>query len=45
LSLEEVEEMQHKIVEGAAIEISPEVFRRAEEAYSAVKLNDGPKLI
>lgn len=45
LSLEDIEEIQKKIEEGAAIEISSEVFNRAEEAYSAVQLNEGPKLI
>lgn len=45
LSIEEIEEIQKRIVEGALIEISPDVFHRAEEAYSAVELNNGPKLI
>lgn len=45
LSLEEIDEIKTEIEEGALIEISPDVFQRAEEAYSAVQLNEGPKLI
>lgn len=45
LSLEEIERIQRKILEGAVIQISPDIFQRAEEAYSAVELNKGPKLI
>ncbi len=45
LVIEEIEEIQKQIVEGTSIDIKADVFNRAEEAYSAVKLNDGPKLI
>lgn len=45
LSLDELDNLQQKIIAGDTIEISTEVFNRAEEAYSAVELNKGPKLI
>jgi hypothetical protein len=45
LSLEEVEDIRAKIIDGASIVIEPTVFRAAEEAYSAAKTNGGPKLI
>mgnify|MGYP000689224382 CR=1 FL=1 len=45
LSIEEIEEIRKKIADGASINIKSEVFNRAEEAYSAVKLNRGPKVI
>jgi len=37
--------MQKKIVNGSPIEIEDDVFNRAEEAYSAARSNDGPKVI
>jgi hypothetical protein len=45
LSLEEIENIQSSIVNGVSIEISPDIFDRAEEAFAAVELNNGPKLI
>lgn len=45
LSLEEVEDIQANIKAGKPILITTEVFKKAEEAYSAVKLNSGPKAI
>jgi len=45
LSIEDVEVIRTKIIEGSSIVIEPEVFKAAEEAYSAVKSNSGPKLI
>jgi hypothetical protein len=43
LSLEEIEGIREKIVDGSSINISSEIFKRAEEAYSAVRSNNGPK--
>lgn len=43
--MEEIEEIRHKIMAGSPIEIKSDVFNRAEEAYSAVKSNDGPKVM
>lgn len=45
LSLEELEEVREKIITGAPIELKAEVYRNAEEAFSAVKVTEGPKLI
>ncbi len=45
LSLQELEATREKIIKGAPIEIKTEVFRNAEEAFSAVKVTEGPKLI
>jgi len=45
LSLEEIEEIREKIIDGALINITPNVFNRAEEAYRAVKSNSGPKVM
>lgn len=42
---EEIEAIREKIQAGEAVKISPDVFNRAEEAYSAVELNTGPKAI
>jgi hypothetical protein len=43
LSLEEVEVIREKIVDGVVININSDVFKRAEEAYSAVRSTSGPK--
>lgn len=45
LSLAEIEAIQQKIIDGSAIDIHPDVFKSAEEAYSAVSATKGPKLI
>jgi hypothetical protein len=45
LCLEEIEEMREKIVNGDSIDIKIDVFNKAEEAYNAVKSNNGPKAI
>ena len=45
LSIEDIEVIRTKIIEGSSIVIEPKVFKAAEEAYSAVKSNSGPKLI
>jgi len=45
LSIEDLENIRTKILEGSSIVIEPEVFKAAEEAFSAVKSNSGPKLI
>ena len=45
LSLTEIEAYQQQIIEGSPVEIPPEVFKSAEEAYSAVSATKGPKLI
>ena len=45
LSLDEIEIIREKIIDGRAIHINSDVFKRAEEAYSAVKSNNGPKVI
>ncbi|MFT6122280.1 MAG: hypothetical protein ACJAWS_000862 [Oleiphilaceae bacterium] len=45
LSLEDIEEIRILIVDGASINIPPEVFNRAEEAYSAVRSNSGPQVM
>jgi len=45
LSLEEIEEIRVKIIDGASIDIKSDVFNKAEEAYSAVKSNRGPKVM
>ena len=45
LSLNEVEAIREKIQAGEPLKISTDVFKRAEEAYSAVELNSGPKAI
>lgn len=45
LCIEEIEEIRKKIVDGSSIKINSEVFNSAEEAYSAVKSNSGPKAI
>lgn len=43
LSLEEIELIREKIIANTPITISSTIFSRAEEAYSAVKSNSGPK--
>ena len=45
LSLEEVEAIREKIQSGEPVKIKSDIFQRAEEAYSAVELNSGPKAI
>lgn len=45
LSLDEIEAIRIKIMDGTSIHISPDVFNRAEEAYGAVRSNNGPKVI
>ena len=45
LSVDEIEEIREKIIDGFPLEIRPDIFRVAEEAYSAVELNRGPKVI
>jgi len=45
LTLDDVERIRTTIIEGSSIVIEPQVFRTAEEAYSAVKSNGGPKFI
>jgi hypothetical protein len=45
LSLADVESIRVKIAEGSKIDIEPEVFKAAEEAFSAVKSKSGPKFI
>lgn len=45
LSVEELEELQEKIREGASISIPRDVFAIADEAYSAVQSNSGPRAI
>jgi len=45
LSLDEIEEIRKRLVDGASIYINSDVFNKAEEAYSAVKSNRGPKVI
>ena len=45
LSIEEIEKIRERIIEGSAINIELNVFKAAEEAYSAVKSKRGPKLI
>ena len=45
ISLEELECMQQSILKGEPINISREVFAVAEEAYSAVSSNTGPRAI
>lgn len=45
LSLEEIEAIRKNIVEGFSIDIKSEIFNRAEEAYSAVRSNSGPKVM
>jgi len=45
MSLEELEAMQQSILKGDAININREVFAVAEEAFSAVSSNNGPRAI
>jgi len=45
LSIEDLEEIRTKIMEGVLFSIEPAVFKAAEEAFSAVKLTTGPKLL
>lgn len=45
LSIEEIEDLREKIINGSSININTGVFKSAEEAYSAVKSNNGPKAI
>ena len=45
LSLEDVETIRENIKTGGSLQVSEETFRRAEEAFSAVELNSGPKVI
>jgi len=45
LSLEDIEAQQQQILNGASIDIKKEVFTVAEEAYSAVSSNTGPRAI
>ena len=45
LSLDEVEGLRKKIIEGSSIDISTDVFTKAEEAYSAVKSNSDLKVM
>ena len=45
LTLEDVESIRTKIIDGTSIVIDPQVFKTAEEAFSAVKSKSGPKFI
>ncbi len=45
LSREEIEAIRINIIEGSPIELKADILNRAEEAFSAVKSNNGPKLI
>lgn len=45
ISLEELESKQQSILKGEPISINREVFVVAEEAYSAVSSNSGPRAI
>lgn len=45
LSLEEIEDIRARIIAGSHITISSETFSRAEEAFSAIQINNGPKVI
>jgi len=45
LSLDEIEEIRNKIADGFSIAVKPETFNRAEEAYSALGSNSGPKVM
>jgi len=45
LSLEEIEDIRKKLIDGDSIDIKSEVFNRAEEAYGAVRSNSGPKVM
>ena len=45
LCLEEIEEIRNKIMDGSSINIRNDIFNKAEEAYNAVKSNNGPKAI
>jgi len=45
LTIEELETQRTNIIGGSSIVIEPGVFKAAEEAYGAVKLNGGPKLM
>ena len=43
IGLDEIEAVREKILAGSALDISREVFKSAEEAYSAVESSKGPK--
>ncbi len=45
LSIEEIERLCEEIKKGNKIEVSPQVFSQAEEAYSAVRSIGSPQLI
>ncbi len=45
LSIEEIEALCEEIGEGNKIEVSPQVFTQAEEAYSAVRSMESPPLL
>lgn len=45
LSIGEIEALCEEIGKGNKIEVSPQVFAQAEEAYSAVKYLESPQLI
>jgi hypothetical protein len=45
LSIGEIEALCEEIRKGYKIEVSPQVFAQAEEAYSAVKYIESPQLI
>lgn len=45
LSIEAIERLCEEIKKGNKIEVSPQVFSQAEEAYSAVRSIGSPQLI
>ncbi|PCJ36749.1 MAG: hypothetical protein COA75_05690 [Cellvibrionales bacterium] len=45
LSIGEIEALCEEIMKGNKMEVSPQVFEQAEEAYSAVRSLESPQLI
>ncbi len=45
LSLEEIEALREEIAKGNKMEVSPQVFNQAQEAFSAVKSMGSPPLL
>jgi len=45
LSIGEIEALCEDIMKGNKIQVSPQVFEQAEEAYSAVRSLESPQLI